>query len=88
MSEPLKSPYPYFWVYLQTRRMLFLPDSQRIKNMDFLIGMAIPVDMPDGWTMETLSFGGIRSEERKHMQDCVMFSPACHQADRQAALAL
>ena len=35
-------------------------------------------DVPDGWTVQTLSFAGIRDEARRAKQrDMVMFSPAC-----------
>ena len=34
-------------------------------------------ELPAGWTAETMSFGGIRSEDRTHRRDMVMFSPAC-----------
>ena len=33
--------------------------------------------VPDGWTQITKSLAGIRNAERSHVQDQIMFSPAC-----------
>lgn len=35
------------------------------------------VSAPDGWTVETASFAGIRRKDRRGRRDAVLFSPAC-----------
>ena len=37
--------------------------------------------VPDGWTIQTSSFGGIRKPERRGVQDAVLFSPQCLQSE-------
>ena len=44
------------------------------------------IEIPDGWTTTTSTFGGIRIEERRERRDLIVYSPACAQATSQIAM--
>ena len=43
------------------------------------------IEVPAGWDCVTSAFSGIKDPDRRHRQDMIMFSPACH-PKRQAGL--